>query len=73
MTDIDEANLVDTAGIAAMAKVEREQVTNRWTKRPDFPKPVINVSQKTRRWDINEVREWLRQPRRAAMSSSVVR
>jgi hypothetical protein len=71
--EIDEANLVDTAQIAAMAKVTRKQVTNRWTKRPDFPEPVQNATQKTRRWNINDVREWLRQPRRAAISSSVVR
>lgn len=71
--EIDEQSLVDTAQIAAMAKVTRKQVTNRWTKRPDFPRPVQDVSQKTRRWDINDVREWLRQPRRAAISSSVVR
>lgn len=50
---------IDTAGIAAMLGVTREHVTDRITKRPDFPKPFINVSRRLRYWRQSEVQAWM--------------
>ena len=30
------------------------------TKRPDFPKPVINVSQRIRKWSRTDVINWIK-------------
>ncbi len=51
---------LDTAGIAALLGLSREYVTDRITKRVDFPKPFINVSRKTRYWRTSEVHAWMR-------------
>lgn len=50
---------VDTAGIAALLGCTRAHVTDRLTKRPDFPKPFINVSQKMRYWRLAEVQAFM--------------
>ena len=51
---------LDTAGIAALLGVTREHATDRITKRPDFPKPYINVSRRLRFWRVSEVQAWMR-------------
>ncbi|UOB06907.1 helix-turn-helix transcriptional regulator [[Acidovorax] ebreus] len=51
---------VDTAGIAAMLGCTRAHVTDRLTKRPDFPRPFINVSQKMRYWRLADVQAFMR-------------
>ncbi|SFE87989.1 helix-turn-helix transcriptional regulator [Paracidovorax wautersii] len=58
-THTDTAARVDTAGIAAMLGCTRAHVTDRLTKRPDFPKPFINVSQKMRYWRLGDVQAFL--------------
>lgn len=50
---------LDTAGIAALLGVTREHATDRITKRPDFPKPYINVSRRLRFWRASEVQAWM--------------
>lgn len=50
---------LDTAGIAAMLGVTREHVTDRITKRLDFPRPFINVSRRLRYWRASEVQAWM--------------
>lgn len=50
---------IDTAGIANLLGCSRQHVTNRLTKRPDFPRPIINVSQKTRFWSLADVQRWM--------------
>ncbi|WP_287740028.1 hypothetical protein [Diaphorobacter sp.] len=50
---------VDTAGIAALLGCTRAHVTDRLTKRPDFPKPFINVSQKMRYWRLADVQAFM--------------
>ena len=50
---------LDTAGIAALLGVTREHVTDRITKRTDFPKPYINVSRRLRYWRQSEVQAWM--------------
>ncbi|HRP21583.1 MAG TPA: hypothetical protein PK925_13235 [Alicycliphilus sp.] len=50
---------VDTAGIAALLGCTRAHVTDRLTKRPDFPRPFINVSQKMRYWRLADVKAFM--------------
>ena len=59
--------LIDTGQIAQMLGMTREYVTDRLTKRPDFPRPALDLTRKTRRWVEADVRDWLaRQSRRKA-------
>lgn len=58
LTETEMTDTIDTADIAAILHVSREHVTDRVTKRTDFPKPKINVSRKLRRWDRAEVLAW---------------
>lgn len=51
---------MSTADIAALLGLSREHVTDRITKRLDFPKPFINVSRRTRYWRTVDVMAWLR-------------
>lgn len=48
------------ADIAALLGLSREHVTDRITKRVDFPKPFINVSRRTRYWRTVDVMASLR-------------
>ncbi len=50
--------LVDTAEIARVLGVGRRQVSERIVHGPDFPSPIINISQKTRRWSLEQVLRW---------------
>lgn len=56
---VDVSARVDTAGIAALLGCTRAHVTDRLTKRPDFPKPFINVSQKMRYWRLAEIQKFI--------------
>jgi len=56
--DEDEDILVGTKEIAAMWSLNREFVTDVLTKKPDFPKPALDFSRKTRRYLRSEVIEW---------------
>jgi predicted DNA-binding transcriptional regulator AlpA len=58
--------LIDTAQIAQMLGVTREYVTDKLTKRRDFPRPRVNVSSRLRRWSEAEVMAWMQRPKRAA-------
>jgi predicted DNA-binding transcriptional regulator AlpA len=49
---------IDTAGIAEDLELQRKYVTDRVIKRPDFPAPVIALSQKTRKWLLSEYWAW---------------
>lgn len=50
--------LIDTLDISKMLGVSRQHVVARMTKRPDFPKPCINISQRLRRWRKEDVMKW---------------
>lgn len=58
--------LLDTAQIATMLGLTREYVTDRLTKRPDFPKPRFALTRKTKRWAESDIREWMEQHKQAA-------
>jgi predicted DNA-binding transcriptional regulator AlpA len=57
---------IDTAGIAAILGYKRRYVTDVISKRPDFPKPVFNLSQKNRRWSEIDVLRWAQEVSQAA-------
>ncbi len=61
---------VNTAGIAKMLGLARTYVTDNLVKRPGFPEPVMELSQKTRRWRVKDIETYARPQRRAAMSSA---
>jgi predicted DNA-binding transcriptional regulator AlpA len=68
---MDTAPLIDTGDIAALLGVTRAHVTDRLSKREDFPRPVVNISRKLRRWNEYAVRAWASgQRNRAAMSAA---
>lgn len=54
----DTTARVDTADIAAMLGCSRRHVTDRLTKRPDFPAPFVNLSQKMRYWRLADVQAY---------------
>lgn len=55
---------IDTAEIARRAGVCRRHATARIVTRADFPKPVVNLSQKNRLWDEAQVDAYLAKGRR---------
>lgn len=58
--------LIDTGTIAQILGVTREYVTDKLSKRPDFPKPKVNVSQRLRKWSEAEIRQWAAGPQKRA-------
>jgi predicted DNA-binding transcriptional regulator AlpA len=51
-------NTINTAEIAELLHVTREYVTDKLSKRPDFPRPVVNFSQRSRRWKRDQIETW---------------
>lgn len=51
---------IDTAQIAEILRLTRQHVTDKIIKRPDFPKPVVYVSRRTRYWSREDVIRWAR-------------
>lgn len=51
--------LLDTGDIARRLNLTRDYVTSKLTKKPGFPKPAINASQKLRRWKEADVMAYL--------------
>jgi predicted DNA-binding transcriptional regulator AlpA len=66
MKDDNTMEMIDTEGIARIIGVSRRHVTERVTKEPTFPAPVINLSRKTRRWSREQVMAWLTAGRQSA-------
>jgi predicted DNA-binding transcriptional regulator AlpA len=46
--------------IAQRFGVALRTVTDKWTKRPDFPQPAERISRKTVRWLADDVDRWAR-------------
>ncbi|MEO5687124.1 MAG: hypothetical protein ABIR54_07155 [Burkholderiaceae bacterium] len=56
---IDRWNIEAIASYLGLTpKHTREAVTTK----PSFPKPVVNVTQRTRFWSADEVRRWAASP-----------
>jgi predicted DNA-binding transcriptional regulator AlpA len=54
----NQIKLVDTQDIAQFLGASRAHVTAKITKQPDFPAPVINLSQRMRKWAENDIKQW---------------
>lgn len=66
VADVVELNWVSTRDIALMMRLSQEYVTDEVVKRAEFPKPVVNRSQRVRFWDRDQVVNYLkRSPARA--------
>lgn len=63
-------DLIGTGDIADMLGLNREHVTSRVTKRPDFPAPALVLSRKTVRWDRAAVLAWINRQRVKASQRS---
>lgn len=50
---------IDVLGVANMLGVTRRYATDVITKEPDFPQPVIDLSQRIRRWNEEDVVRWI--------------
>lgn len=51
-------DLISTADIADDLGLSREYVTDKLTKRPEFPAPTLRLSQKTVRWLKDDYEAW---------------
>lgn len=49
---------IDTAGIAAILGYSVRHVRDQIAKRPDFPRPAVNLSQRHRLWNEVDVLRW---------------
>lgn len=56
---LDPADLIDTGGIAALLGLTRAHVTDKLSKRPGFPPPVLRLSRKTVRWSRRAIERWI--------------
>lgn len=56
---LDPADLIDTGGIAGLLGLTRAHVTDKLTKRPGFPPPVLRLSRKTVRWSRRAIERWI--------------
>lgn len=65
----DDSNTMTVQDIAAIVKLSRRHVSSRIVTRHDFPAPVIRLSQRTRRWDIDQVQAYLTAGKRSAAPS----
>lgn len=59
-----------TADIAREFGVDRRTVTERWTKRPDFPPPVLRINKLLVWWSREDILRWASPQSRKAMSAS---
>jgi predicted DNA-binding transcriptional regulator AlpA len=52
-------SLLTLDDISALLQVPRNFVRDTLVKKPDFPRPCLSLSQKTRRWASQDVQQWL--------------
>lgn len=52
------ANEIDAGTVSQLLDVSRQHFTDRISKRPDFPKPVVDYSARNRKWRFDEVMKW---------------
>jgi predicted DNA-binding transcriptional regulator AlpA len=52
-------NTITLDEIASSLKLNKVYVRDKVVKRPDFPRPAIFLSQKTRRWMLEDVQAWI--------------
>lgn len=52
-------SLLTTQDIAQLLGMQHRYIRDRLVKRPDFPRPALNLSQMSRRWDRRSVQQWV--------------
>jgi len=52
-------DLMTLADISAAMELKYAYTRDRLVKRPDFPRPVVSLSQKCRRWSRDDFNTWL--------------
>lgn len=57
-------DLITTEEIAKLTGLSPRHVRERVVHTADFPRPAIQLSRKTRRWDRNDVAAWLDRQRK---------
>jgi hypothetical protein len=51
-------SLLTLDDIAAALKLPHNYVRDRLVKRPDFPRPCVQISQKNKRWNLADLTAW---------------
>jgi predicted DNA-binding transcriptional regulator AlpA len=54
--------LMGTQEIANLLGITRAWAVGNIIKRPDFPSPAINLSQRIRKWRRSDVVKWVQKP-----------
>lgn len=54
------SDLIDLKEISEKLNVSHDYARDRVSKRADFPRPALSLSQKCRRWRRADFEEWLR-------------
>jgi len=57
-------SLLDTTSIAEMLGLSVRHVRERLVNEPHFPRPTVQLSVKTRRWDAGDVAAWIERQRK---------
>lgn len=57
------SELIDITELAQALKLPRNYVRDSLVKKPDFPRPALNLSQRVRKWDAQDVRQWIERHR----------
>lgn len=57
-------DMLTRADIAEMLNIEQRYVSESLEKRPDFPRPVLALSTRLKRWARDDVQRWLEQHRK---------
>ena len=52
-------NLVNTSDISNLLGLSVRHVREKVVTAPHFPRPAVQISIKTRRWDMADVQRWL--------------
>jgi predicted DNA-binding transcriptional regulator AlpA len=63
-------DLISITQIAEILNMSQAYVRDRVVRRPDFPRPSLVLSQKTKRWARDDVEAWVRAQVRAAKQTS---
>jgi predicted DNA-binding transcriptional regulator AlpA len=53
-------DLIGIEEISRQLSVTHEYARDRVVKRADFPRPSLSLSQKCRRWKLDDFEDWLR-------------
>lgn len=55
--------LIDTSHIAVLLGITRAWTTSHIITKPSFPKPVIYINRRVRKWSKQDVLNWAKTPK----------